>query len=120
MPGPKYWPLSQDANKPSGVCAVCWSVRQLHLKDNTVHHHGPRDHPCAGLDRSPLRDIHSGGEPSSIVSLARPLTFPVIFHCTVYNVLQPQLLNTFLKLQQLCEPPVSPATFASPPAARYM
>ena len=32
------WPLSQEANKSSGVCSVCLG--------GTVHRHGPRDAPC--------------------------------------------------------------------------
>src|SRR6266516_5703815 len=48
------WPLSQTANKNSGICSICQATRQLHLKDGTIHRHGPRDNPCLGSDRPPL------------------------------------------------------------------
>lgn len=47
------WPLSQEANKATGVCSVCRASRQLHLKDGTVHKHGPRDRPCPGSHKPP-------------------------------------------------------------------
>ena len=50
----KKWPLSQDANKAFGICSVCRATRQLHLKDGTVHKHGPRDRPCPGSNKPPL------------------------------------------------------------------
>ena len=46
--------LSQTANKESGTCSVCLSTRQLHLKDGTVHQHGPRGNRCPGSDKLPL------------------------------------------------------------------
>ena len=48
------WPLSQDANKRSGLCSVCRATRQLHLKDGTVHKHGPRENPCSGSHKPPV------------------------------------------------------------------
>jgi Reverse transcriptase (RNA-dependent DNA polymerase) len=48
------WPLSQSINKSKGICSVCKAVRQLHLKDGTVHQHGPRKNPCAGSHKAPL------------------------------------------------------------------
>ena len=48
------WPLSQDANKSSGTCGICLATRQLHIKDGTVHRHGPRDDPCPGSNKPPL------------------------------------------------------------------
>ena len=49
------WPLSQEANKSSGVCSVCLATRQLHLRDGTfLHRHGPRDSPCPGSNTLPL------------------------------------------------------------------
>ena len=48
------WALSQEANKSNGVCSVCRATRQLHLKDGTVHKHGPRDKPCSGSHKPPL------------------------------------------------------------------
>src|SRR3989442_4397539 len=57
------WPLSKNANKRSGVCSICQATRQLHLKDGTVHVHGPRKRPCPGSDKPPLG-------PSVVVSSA--------------------------------------------------
>jgi len=48
------WSLSQDANKSSGVCSSCHAVRQLHIKDGTIHRHGPGSNPCDGSDKPPL------------------------------------------------------------------
>ena len=49
------WTLSQTANKESGICSDCLSVRQLHLKNGTVHVHVPRDSRCSGSDKPPLQ-----------------------------------------------------------------
>jgi len=54
MSQPPRWPLSQDANKLSGTCSVCYSTRQLHLRDGTVHLHGPRSQPCPGSKKLPI------------------------------------------------------------------
>src|SRR5688572_10778191 len=43
-----------NVNKASGVCSRCLAVRQLHLKDGTVHLHGPRNSPCPGSRQPPL------------------------------------------------------------------
>lgn len=48
------WALSQTANKASGVCPVCKATRQLHLKDGTLHQHGPRTNRCPGTGQKPL------------------------------------------------------------------
>ena len=64
------WPLSQDANKASGSCSVCLATRQLHIRDGTVHRHGPRDNPCPGSHKPPLTD--SKGSISQAVSSDAP------------------------------------------------
>ena len=51
---PMSWPLSHHANKNSGLCSICRATRLLHLKDGTVHKHGPRDNPCPGSHKPPL------------------------------------------------------------------
>ena len=51
------WPLSQNINKQKGICNFCKSVRQLHLKDSTIHLHGPRKNPCPGLHKLPAASI---------------------------------------------------------------
>jgi len=53
MPHPQTWHLSQDASKASGECFVCHAVRQLHLKDGTVHLHGSRNSRCPGSGKPP-------------------------------------------------------------------
>ena len=56
MPARQTWPLSQDANKKSGICAVCLAQRQLHAGDGRVHLHGPRDNRCPGSNQPPLQN----------------------------------------------------------------
>ena len=46
--------MSQDANKASGACSVCFATRQLHNREGTVHRHGPRDNPFPGSHKLPL------------------------------------------------------------------
>ena len=53
----RSWPLSQEANKASGVCSECRATRQLHLKDGTVHRHGPRNKPCPGSHKLPMSSV---------------------------------------------------------------
>src|SRR5215471_5148272 len=48
------WPLSQNANKTQGSCSCCFQTHQLHLKDNTIHSHGPRAARCLGSNKSAL------------------------------------------------------------------
>jgi len=54
MPQKQTWPLSQEANKSNGICSYCFAVRQLHLKDGTVHKHGPHHSPCPGSHKPPV------------------------------------------------------------------
>ena len=68
------WPLSQDANKRSGTCSSCLAVRQLHLKDGTVHQHGPRGNPCPGSHKLPLSQHTSN---SLSASQLNPNTHPI-------------------------------------------
>lgn len=64
------WPLSQDANKASGICSVCRARRQLHHKDGTVHNHGPRKKPCPGSNKPPLAVVDSSS--ASLSSTHQP------------------------------------------------
>jgi len=48
------WPLSQLVNKSNGTCSICFATRQLHLRDGTIHRHGPRHDPCPGSNKPPL------------------------------------------------------------------
>jgi hypothetical protein len=54
VPHSQSWALSQEANKKSGTCSVCFATRQLHNKDGIIHRHGPRDNPCSGSHLLPL------------------------------------------------------------------
>ena len=61
-----WWPLSQKANKSNGVCSVCHATFQLHLRDGTVHRHGPMDSPCPGSHKLPLGQSVSAGSSQPI------------------------------------------------------
>ena len=45
--------LSQSSSKASGACAHCKAIQQLHLKDGTVHSHGPHKNSCPGSHKLP-------------------------------------------------------------------
>jgi hypothetical protein len=70
------WPLSQLANKQSGTCSVCFAVRQLHIKEGTVHRHGPRSSPCPGSDKLPLKGGSSQTQtaPSNVCNSCNPVS----------------------------------------------
>jgi hypothetical protein len=57
------WSLSEKANKHKGVCSVCFATRQLHIKDGTVHQHGPRNNPCLGSNLPPVEQAPARLEP---------------------------------------------------------
>src|SRR5215469_3210912 len=59
MQSERYLALSQDANKPKGICSVCFQTHQLHLKDRTLLVHGPRSAPCSGSNKPPLFSARS-------------------------------------------------------------
>ena len=90
------WSLSQIANKASGTCSVCHAARQLHVKDGTVHRHGPRNMPCAGSDKAPLsqattpqppptRPVDDNSNRPSTFSLSAPAyaTSPIMDHRSI-------------------------------------
>ena len=58
----RHWPLSRKSN---GVCSVCRATRQLHLKDGTVHKHGPRDNLCPGSHKPPVGVVSQQSSPSA-------------------------------------------------------
>lgn len=66
---PRYmsqsWALSEDANKASGICSVCRATRQIHIKDGTVHRHGPRKNPCPGSHKPPVSIVKGNNGASS-------------------------------------------------------
>ena len=59
MQSERYLALSQDANKPKGICSVCFQTHQLHLKDRTLFVHGPRSASCSGSNKPPLSSARS-------------------------------------------------------------
>jgi len=67
----RAWPISQEANKSSGICRVCHATRQLHLRDGTVHKHGPRNNPCPGSHQLPL--VVSSQSQTGSASVTSPL-----------------------------------------------
>jgi len=50
------WPISQLINKSSGICSVCLATRQIHIRDGTIHKHGPRHDLCPGSNKPPLQN----------------------------------------------------------------
>ena len=54
MSQPRHWPLSQTANKVSVVCSVCQAVRQIRIKNGTIHYHDPKSNLCPGSDSPPV------------------------------------------------------------------
>jgi hypothetical protein len=54
MSSRQTWPLSQTANKASGICSCCHATRQLHKKDGTINLHGPLSKRCPGSNQPPL------------------------------------------------------------------
>ena len=71
------WPLSQKAAKQSGVCSICFATRQIHVKDGTLHQHGPRNKPCLGSNLPPI-----GNAPLSQGSQAQTQPSPAGGHQT--------------------------------------
>ena len=53
----RSWPLSQNIYKQKGVCSFRKLVRQLHLKEGTIHVYGPRKNPCPGSHKLPAASI---------------------------------------------------------------
>ena len=41
----------RPTSRSSGICSVCFATRQLHLKDGTIHQHGPRNSICPGSNK---------------------------------------------------------------------
>jgi len=56
IPHSQTWAQSQEANKRSGMCSVCFATRQIHVNDGTIHKHGPRNNPCTGSDQLPVSE----------------------------------------------------------------
>ena len=46
---------SQLSQKGTGLCSECRTVRRLHIRDGTIHLHGPHSNPCSGSNQLPLR-----------------------------------------------------------------
>ena len=73
VPHPQSWALSQEANKKSGTCSVCFATRQLHNKDGTIHRHGPRNNPCTGSHQLPLSHTVQTQKTIAASQLVQPL-----------------------------------------------
>ena len=81
----RHWSVSQSANKASGVCSCCQAVRQLHIKDGTVHSNGPRNNPCPGSHKLPLGVASA---PSNLVNQSTSSNFfsSNASHCSSPNL----------------------------------
>ena len=73
VPHSQTWSLSEEANKNCGTCSVCFATRQLHMKDGTIHKHGPRNNPCSGSHQLPLSDSVCRGSRSNPFSGSQQL-----------------------------------------------
>ena len=68
----RHWSLSQCPNIASGVCSCCQAVRLIHIKDGTVHSHGPRTNTCPGSHKLPLG---VASEPSNLINQSTSSNF---------------------------------------------
>ena len=68
----QQWPLSQTINKQKGICSVCKVVRQLNVRGETVHLHGPLKSPCLGSLKAPTAVV------TTAVHLSQPTRTTVI------------------------------------------
>jgi len=85
----RHWPLSRKSN---GVCSVCRATRQLHLKDGTVHKHGPRDNLCPGSHKPPVGVVSQQSSPSppdASVTVASPVANNDLSGSSAQTVLDP-------------------------------
>ena len=74
----RHRPVSQTADKASGICSSCYAIRQLHLKVGKIHRHCPRNSSCPGSDLSLFGALiaaphHRGTRSIRRSSSARPL-----------------------------------------------
>jgi len=96
------WRLSQDAGKNSGECSVCHAVRQLHLKDGTIHQHGPRHNRCPGSGKTPaISHAPTQQHSSPATATVSPPSSPVALS-------QSQPLFTQTQQQQVTQQPHQP------------
>lgn len=72
IPHSQTWALSQEANKRSGMCSVCFATRQIHVKDGTIHRHGPRNNPCPGSDQLPASDTLQSQQSQQSIMATQP------------------------------------------------
>src|SRR5206468_2696752 len=84
------WTLSKEANKLSGTCCHCFAVRQLHLKDGTVHLHGPRNNPCPGSRKLPTGHPQPQSQSTTHHSQSLPPNLPQLPSNTAPSLSPPQ------------------------------
>lgn len=104
MPHSQTWPLSQGSNKLSGTCSFCFAVRQLHLKDGTVHVHGPRNNPCPGSRKLPSTSGNplastssSSSQPIASLSFTPSTNIPIPPQCTTLKFFHPNINLPIIK-----------------------
>src|SRR6218665_628554 len=76
------------SQKARGTCQVCRLERKLHDKDGRVYRHGPRDGPCRGSHKPPLKTL----SPSGLIDRDPPLDTPDM----------PKLEGTLLRSSLIC------------------
>src|SRR6218665_1292135 len=54
--------------KASGVCSLCFLVRQLHKRDGYVHVHVFRNDPCKGSRQPPLSSAMAQQRVSQVIN----------------------------------------------------
>jgi hypothetical protein len=102
------WPLSQKANKQNGICSVCFATRQLHVKDGTIHQHGPRLNPCTGSNlppvhrTSPHTDSPSSGSQSiQQTSISGPSTTAEALHISTSNTSAANIVDSVTTMRHI-------------------
>ena len=77
------WPQLQDAQKSCCMCNFCQVVHWLHLKDCTVHLHGPHNKSCPHSHKPLLGSVVNAGasnnssdsHPPASWTISQPLSF---------------------------------------------
>ena len=109
------WPLSQDANKASGTCSCCRATGQLHLKDGTLHLHGPRKNRCPGSNKPPLnpQPLLASTQPSVLASASSSPSAPSsqpVQSSTAATVTSNSISSTGSSFSKLAHPRLSVPT----------
>ena len=80
----RIMPLSQQINKSSGTCSVCFATWQVHVNGGTIHKHEPRHDPYPGSNRPTLQACSQTQTPAD-----QPTTPPTPHRMTSQDQLIP-------------------------------